>query len=108
MRNLEMAEVGFVAGGLEGSSDPRQLVVRDLVQPEWGSDWVIRYDSGGSWIDTGYSCVSLNANPSDSGFFSNAYREASEWFYRTVDRCVFTEVQLGTGGINITFDCGPK
>jgi hypothetical protein len=104
MQTLKMTEVGFVAGGLEGSSDVTQLVA----STEWGADWVIRYDSGGSWIDTGYSCVSLNANPSDSGFFSNAYREASEWFYRTVDRCVFTEAQLGTGGINITFDCGPK
>jgi hypothetical protein len=105
MQTLEMNEIGFVAGGLEGSPDPRQLVVRDLVQPEWGSDWVIRYDSGGSWIDTGYSCMPLGAAPSDPGFFASAYQEAANWLSGMIDRCELTTVGIPGG---ITFDCSPK
>jgi hypothetical protein len=125
MKTLMASEVAFVAGASdwsdgEGGGSSGGTSGGSFVSPNpsidvgggggggWGADWVVRYDSGGSWIDTGHSCVPLNANPSDSGFFSNAYREASDWFYRTVDRCVFTELQLGTGGVNITFDCGPK
>jgi hypothetical protein len=107
MRNLEMTEVGFVAGGLEGSSDPRQLVVQDLVAKptEWGADWIIRYDSGGSWIDTGYSCMQLQATPDKPGFFESAYNEAASWLVRMIDRCELTTVGIPSG---ITFDCSRK
>jgi hypothetical protein len=101
MQALKMAEVGFVAGGLEGSSDVTQLVA----STEWGSDWVIRYDSGSSWIDTGYSCMPLGATPDKPGFFESAYQEAANWLSGMIDRCELTTVGIPSG---ITFDCSPK
>lgn len=69
MQTLEMTEVGFVAGGLEGSSDVTQLVA----STEWGADWVVRFDAGGSWLDTGFACVSLNQPIAESAGWSSQF-----------------------------------
>jgi hypothetical protein len=115
MRNLEMAEAGFVGGALVGSNEigvwgtdtVSSDATRDYLNANWQADWVVRYDAGGSWVDTGNSCVQLTTHSIGSDPASVAQTVVS-WLDSAISRCTFTEIQVGTGGINFTFDCGPK
>ena len=71
MRLISFAEVNEVSGAtIGGGVDPHGVPLYGTGEtPTWGTDWIIRYDSGSSWIDTGYACIPLSATPDKPGFF---------------------------------------
>jgi hypothetical protein len=92
----------MIGGGVDGNGVP---LLSAGETPTWGAEWVIRYDSGSSWIDTGYSCMPLGATPDTPGFFESAFQEAWSWLNGMINRCELTEIGIPGG---ITFDCSPK
>lgn len=70
MQTLQMNEIGFVAGGLVGSNE---IGVWGADTTQWGDDWVVRFDAGGSWLDTGFACVSLNQPIAESAGWSSQF-----------------------------------
>lgn len=107
MRLISFAEVNevsgaMIGGGVDGRGVPLYLAGET---PAWGENWIIRYDSGSSWIDTGYSCMPLGAKPDEPGFFASAYDEAARWLTGMIDRCELAQIGIPGG---IVFDCTPK
>jgi hypothetical protein len=72
MKELTAEENLLISGGWLASDsgnrpDPFQI------PSQWPDSWVVRYDVGGSWIDTGTQCVPLNtAGMGYSGPFQSA------------------------------------
>jgi hypothetical protein len=63
MKELSQQEMLIVSGGDLAS----------WIDTNWSDDWVVRYDAGGPWLDTGNACVPLNPTYAESSEWSQAF-----------------------------------
>jgi hypothetical protein len=76
MKELTAEENLLISGGWLASDAGNRTNDPFSIANGWQPGWVVRFDEGGSWLDTGSQCVPLNPTRTQSDGWSQGFYDA--------------------------------